>query len=320
VPQAVADAAGVREQPGRPISQTVAEHLGENRGLLVLDNSEHLVDAAARLVDFLLASCPYLRVLATSREPLGVEGEVLFSVPPLPVPAALPAASDLAGGEDSVGLFVERARLRLPGFLLTQENARSVVEFYRQAKALSIAGTELSRQLGIGHYITGYFDTLGASASGLGPPVRAVRLWAAARSLREPMGIRRMPAEISFYEPYVQAVRAQLDDATWEMAWSEGQAMSMEQAKKYAQTTAVSVPEKPPAGTRRVALTRSEREVAALLTQQELTNRQIAFELFISEHTVATHIAKMMKKLGLHSRGQITAWVTAQRMRSVGSD
>jgi predicted ATPase/DNA-binding SARP family transcriptional activator len=139
VPQAVADAAGVREQPGRPISRTVAEHLGENRGLLVLDNCEHLVDAAARLVDFLLASCPYLRILATSREPLGVEGEVLFSVPPLPVPAALPAASGEIGGEDSVGLFVELARLRLPGFLLTQENVRSVVAVCRRLEGLPLA-------------------------------------------------------------------------------------------------------------------------------------------------------------------------------------
>jgi len=701
VPQAVADATGAREQPGRPIAETVTEHLGEKRGLLVLDNCEHLVDAAARLVDFLLTSCAHLKVLATSREPLSVEGEILFSVPPLPVPAGLLGDPAKIGGDDSVQLFVERARLRLPGFLLTKENARSVVavcnrleglplaielaaarmgtlaidemaqklddsldllstgprtvpprqrtmraaigwshellseqekamfrrlsvfaggftleaaeavcpgsiieegevlnlasrlvdkslvvaetnaegrvrylmlepvrqyahellvrsgeieearrghaqffralaeraepelkgttqeawlgrledehdnfraalswmvekgevelalrlsavlvEFwhlhvhhteaqrwledalaeeggsppvrmkaleracflaweqgdyeravvlgedglvlarrfgddasaaailanlgsvamsrmevdrasalleeavamyrasgdewglsyalyrlgmvavvrrdhvramtlheesltlarksgdevgivqalglgaltalirgdYRQAEALGITGTELSWRLEIGHYITGYFDTLGSSASVRGRSVRAIRLWAAARSLREAMGIPRMPAEMAFYEPYVEAARGQLDDATGKMAWSEGQAMSMEQAIEYAlteesaRTTAVPVPEKPPAGTRRFALTRGEREVATLLTQQGLTNRQIAFELSISEHTVATHIAKIMKKLGLHSRGQITAWVTAQRIPSRGSD
>jgi len=139
VPQTIADAVGAREQPGRPIAETVTAHLGENRGLLILDNCEHLVDAAARMVDFLLASCPHLRVLATSREPLGVEGEVLFSVPPLPVPAALPAASGKIAGEDSVGLFVERARLRLPGFSLTRENARPVVAVCRRLDGLPLA-------------------------------------------------------------------------------------------------------------------------------------------------------------------------------------
>jgi non-specific serine/threonine protein kinase len=139
VPQAVADAVGAREQPGRPITETVTAHSGENRGILILDNCEHLVVAAALLVDFVLSSCPHLRVLATSRESLGVEGEVLFSVPPLPVPAGLPADSGKIGGNDSVRLFVERARLRLPGFLLTQENARPVVAVCRRLDGLPLA-------------------------------------------------------------------------------------------------------------------------------------------------------------------------------------
>ena len=139
VPQAVADATGAREQPGRPIAETVTEHLGEKRGLLVLDNCEHLVDAAARLVDFLLTSCAHLKVLATSREPLSVEGEILFSVPPLPVPAGLLGDPAKIGGDDSVQLFVERARLRLPGFLLTKENARSVVAVCNRLEGLPLA-------------------------------------------------------------------------------------------------------------------------------------------------------------------------------------
>jgi|SRR5215217_2097584 len=136
---AIAGAVGAREQPGRPIAETVTQHLREKRGLLILDNCEHLVDAAARLVDFLLTSCPHLRILATSREPLDVEGEVLISVPPLPVPAGLPADSSKVGGNDSVRLFVERARLRLPSFLLTQENARSVVAVCRRLEGLPLA-------------------------------------------------------------------------------------------------------------------------------------------------------------------------------------
>ena len=87
VPQEVADAVGVREEPGRPLVEVLAQGVREKSLLLVLDNCEHLVDAAARLVDFLLASCPRLKVMATSREPLGVEGEVLF---PGPAPARYP--------------------------------------------------------------------------------------------------------------------------------------------------------------------------------------------------------------------------------------
>jgi predicted ATPase/DNA-binding SARP family transcriptional activator/DNA-binding CsgD family transcriptional regulator len=189
---------------------------------------------------------------------------------------------------------------------------------YGQAEELGRTGIELSRRLGIGHYISGFLATSSASASLRGQATRAIRLWAAVDSLREGMGISRMPAELAFYEPYVEAARAQLDDAVREMAWSEGQAMSMEQAIEYAlteeksaQTTAVPVPEKPPAGTQRLFLTRRQREVASLVARG-LTNRQIGTELSISEHTVANHVAKILRKLGLDSRSQIAAWVTEQ--------
>src|SRR5262249_2794668 len=72
VPQAVAAAVGVREAPGRPLVATVTDALRPRRLLLVLDNCEHLLDACARLADALLRACPHLRVLATSREALGV--------------------------------------------------------------------------------------------------------------------------------------------------------------------------------------------------------------------------------------------------------
>src|SRR5215212_11408654 len=76
VPQEVADALKVREQPGRPIFDTLLRALRDKRLLLVLDNCEHLINAAARLVEKLLSSCAGLSILATSREPLGVAGEV----------------------------------------------------------------------------------------------------------------------------------------------------------------------------------------------------------------------------------------------------
>jgi predicted ATPase/DNA-binding SARP family transcriptional activator/DNA-binding CsgD family transcriptional regulator/Tfp pilus assembly protein PilF len=139
VTQEVADTLGVREEPGRPLVEVLAGSVGEKTLLLVADNCEHLIDAVARLIDFLLVSCPHLHVMATSREPLGVEGEVLFPVPPLPVPAVLPVDFTRLGDYDSVRLFVERTRLRLPGFSLVRENVRPIAEVCRRLEGLPLA-------------------------------------------------------------------------------------------------------------------------------------------------------------------------------------
>src|ERR671915_913197 len=83
VPQAVASTLGVREQPGRPLTEPLSDYLRTRKLLLVLDNCEHLVEACAELAAVLLRSCPELRILATSRESLGIVGEVARPVPPL---------------------------------------------------------------------------------------------------------------------------------------------------------------------------------------------------------------------------------------------
>jgi predicted ATPase/DNA-binding SARP family transcriptional activator/DNA-binding CsgD family transcriptional regulator len=189
----------------------------------------------------------------------------------------------------------------------------------RRVDELNKATLELSRRLGIGHYAVSCLNTFGASAALQGHSVRAVRLWAAEESLREAIGIPHMPAELSFFGPYVDVVRTQLGEAEWERAWREGQRMSMEEAIEYAlaqgeeptQTTAPTE-EGPSISTQTTALTRREVEVAALVAQG-LTNRLIATELSISEHTVANHVAKILRKLGLDSRSQITAWVIERR-------
>jgi predicted ATPase len=85
--QAVAAALGVQEQPDRSLTDTLVNHLRAKRTLLVMDNCEHLLDAVARLADTFLNSCPHLRVLATSRESLNVEGELNWLVPSLSVPS-----------------------------------------------------------------------------------------------------------------------------------------------------------------------------------------------------------------------------------------
>jgi non-specific serine/threonine protein kinase len=185
---------------------------------------------------------------------------------------------------------------------------------HRQVDTIAKTTMDLSRRLGIGHYTISCLSILGASATLQGRWIRAVRLWSAEASLREAMGIPRMPAELSFYEPYVQTARAHLDEVTWEAAWSAGSAMDMEQAIEYALSEGefTPPPEEPPAGAPQVPLTRREQEVASLVARG-LTNRQIATEIFISEHTVANHVAKILRKLGLSSRSQMTAWVVEQR-------
>ncbi len=86
VPQAVASTLGVREQPGRSVTETLSEYLASKKVLLVLDNCEHLIEACAELAESLLRSCPGLRVLATSREALGIAGETTWRVPSLAAP------------------------------------------------------------------------------------------------------------------------------------------------------------------------------------------------------------------------------------------
>jgi hypothetical protein len=91
VAKTVAEALGVSERPQEPLSDV----LRDRKMLLVLDNCEHLVDAAAQLVDTLLSACPRLSLLATSREALGVEGEFRWTVPPLSVPHGTPSSTRL---------------------------------------------------------------------------------------------------------------------------------------------------------------------------------------------------------------------------------
>src|SRR5213076_1074606 len=95
VPQAAARALRVPEAPGHPLTETLQEALGDRQLLLVLDNCEHLIDACARLADGLLSGCPHLRILATSRQALGLTGESAWPVPPLSLPdAGVPGTND----------------------------------------------------------------------------------------------------------------------------------------------------------------------------------------------------------------------------------
>ncbi len=140
VAQTVASAVNVREQPGRPILATLCDDLQHKHLLLVLDNCEHLVAACARLADTLLRACPNLRILATSREALGIAGETSWRVPPLslPDPQRLPALESLSAYE-AVRLFIERAVAVLPTFTVTNENAPWIAQVCHRLDGIPLA-------------------------------------------------------------------------------------------------------------------------------------------------------------------------------------
>jgi predicted ATPase/class 3 adenylate cyclase len=140
VPQAVASALGVREEPGRPVLATLTEHLRARTVLLILDNCEHLVDACARLADGLLRTCRGVKVLASSREALGTAGEVTYQVPSLslPDPRQMPPLERLTDYE-GVRLLVERATAVKPGFKLTDGNAVAAVQICQRLDGIPLA-------------------------------------------------------------------------------------------------------------------------------------------------------------------------------------
>ena len=154
-------------------------------------------------------------------------------------------------------------------------------------------------------------------AGALGKAIRAARLWGAAEASREVVGIALPSDERALHEPYLAIARSGLGEEAWQEASAEGKAMSLEVAAEYAISKAMefSAPkfpaplEEPPADQQSIALTQREKEVAVLLAK-ELSNRQIASQLMLSEHTVATHVRNVLKKLGLRSRIQIAAWFT----------
>jgi non-specific serine/threonine protein kinase len=141
VAAAIAAAAGVREEPGESIADTVARRFRTARTLLVLDNCEHLVAACGELVDQLLRSCLNLTVLAASREALAVDGELVRQLAPLAVPPDDPAPprADATLRYDAVTLFRDRARLANPAFEVKDENAADVAEICRRLDGIPLA-------------------------------------------------------------------------------------------------------------------------------------------------------------------------------------
>ena len=140
VPQAVATVLGLKEEPGKPIEQTLAHYLKDKRLLLLLDNCEHLLDGCARLVDTLVRQCPTLTILASSREALGIAGEQTYRVPSLslPDPKQLHTLASVAPFE-AVQLFIDRALLARADFEFTSQSASTLASICYRLDGIPLA-------------------------------------------------------------------------------------------------------------------------------------------------------------------------------------
>jgi predicted ATPase/class 3 adenylate cyclase len=140
VAQSLATVLGVKEQPGESITDSVVKRIDGQQMLLILDNCEHLVNACAALCEALLASCPALRILASSRELLRIPGETAYRVQslPLPDPKSMPRAESLTR-YGAVRLFVDRAQAVSASFRVTDANAPAVASICQRLDGIPLA-------------------------------------------------------------------------------------------------------------------------------------------------------------------------------------
>ena len=134
-----ASALAVREEPGQALAESVAAQLRDAQALLIVDNCEHVLDAAGELIARLLRACPGLRVLATSQSRLGLVGEASWPVPPLILPDPTARDPEVVAQAEAVRLLRDRAALARPGFTLTAQNAAAVSEICRRLDGIPLA-------------------------------------------------------------------------------------------------------------------------------------------------------------------------------------
>ena len=147
VAQTVASILGIRDTKKQPIVDGLVEHLKDYQSLLIFDNCEHLIGACAQLAKSLLETCQGIKILATSREPLNIPGEVTWAVPPMSLPEQHPWRDPGSGQKalsayresESVQLFLNRAKLVTPDFNLTVDNGAWVAEICRRLDGMPLA-------------------------------------------------------------------------------------------------------------------------------------------------------------------------------------
>jgi predicted ATPase/class 3 adenylate cyclase len=140
VPRTTAIVIGLRDEPQRPVIDMLCDYLQKKRLLIILDNCEHLVDACARMSDRILHAAPDTRILASSREGLGIAGEVTYRVPSLGLPdlSHLPPVESLSQYE-AVKLFIDRATAAVPTFTVTNHNAPALAQVCHHLDGIPLA-------------------------------------------------------------------------------------------------------------------------------------------------------------------------------------
>ncbi|WP_345524773.1 ATP-binding protein [Nocardioides endophyticus] len=132
-------ALSVRDRSSRPALEKVLDHLDGKRLLLVIDNCEHVLEAAASVISSVLQHAAGVRILATSREPLVLSGERVWTVPPLSLPSQSQAHGVPVDSAESVALFLDRARDVVPDFVLTPRNTEAIVQLCNQLDGIPLA-------------------------------------------------------------------------------------------------------------------------------------------------------------------------------------
>lgn len=139
VPQAIAASLGLREQPGRAFLELLKDYLAAKHLLLVLDNCEHLIEECAQVADVLLHAAPHLKILATSREGLGIAGESTYHVHSLSLPDNQTLQAEALSQYDAVRLFIDRAVAVQPTFQVTNQNALAVAQVCARLDGIPLA-------------------------------------------------------------------------------------------------------------------------------------------------------------------------------------
>jgi non-specific serine/threonine protein kinase len=185
---------------------------------------------------------------------------------------------------------------------------------HERVKTLSEESLNLLQKAEDRQHIPDCLEIMAGGAGAQGLARRAALLWGAAEAMREAIGVPLQPESRRLLDPYLATARSSLGEVAWQTTLADGRAMMPERAIVYSLTAEYPVLPPPAAprpgrGSATLAPLTPREEEVAILVSRGLTNRQIASELFISEHTVATHITRILKRLALRSRSRLSAWV-----------
>ena len=139
VAPAICQALGIAGQPARPALEVLLDALAQQELLIVLDSCEHLIGGCAKTAEAIVRRCPRVRLVATSREPLGIGGEMIYRVPPLSLPGPADGGPPEPGSSDAVALFVERAKEQGVVLALNEESGALVVSICRRLDGMPLA-------------------------------------------------------------------------------------------------------------------------------------------------------------------------------------